>query len=167
VPTRRVATSPAERSTARCWLMFGTLQRRSLDSSVTERSPQASVSSTHRRLGSDSARAMAALRGRSTSLRGSVAPVTLEVSHYLRKDANCNRCVVQRGCLTPLSSSSPQHRVPRAPGVVRDLAAHSSHAWRAAPTLFCVDAGTSTADLARPATIVVSRAEAAASLPSR
>src|SRR3990170_6256991 len=68
VPSRRAVTKPAERSTPRCWLMLGTWQPTSRESSLTERSPVASVSSTHRRLGSDSARATMAVRWRSSSL---------------------------------------------------------------------------------------------------
>ena len=56
LPSRRLTTSPAERRTARCWLMFGTWQLASRERSLTECSPFARTSSTHRRLGSASAR---------------------------------------------------------------------------------------------------------------
>src|SRR5438876_2177136 len=80
--------------------MFGMWQPRPLDSSPTERSPQASISSTQRRLGSDSARAIAALRGRSSSLRGRVAPVTassLSLFAQMRKHDRLDLCVGGHG----------------------------------------------------------------------
>src|SRR5919106_4832073 len=58
---------PALRSTERCWLMFGTWQPTSRDRALTDRSPAARRSSTHRRLASAKALATAALRSRSSS----------------------------------------------------------------------------------------------------
>src|SRR3954447_7952574 len=69
--------------------MLGTWQPTSRDSSPTERSPVASVSRTHSRLGSDNARATFAVRWRSSSVAGSVALIIRFVfSHLLRKDAS-------------------------------------------------------------------------------
>src|SRR4029079_14759521 len=86
-PSRRVVTRPAERSTARCWLMFGTWQLTRLASSPTDASPPARDSRTHRRLGSPRARATAAERCRSASVVGWLSS-THQVSHWLRKNAS-------------------------------------------------------------------------------
>ena len=51
LPSRRVVTSPALRSTARCWLMLGTWQPTRSLRSVTDSSPMASDSRTHSRFG--------------------------------------------------------------------------------------------------------------------
>src|SRR3990172_2540505 len=67
--------------------MFGTWQPTSRESPLTERSPAASVSRTHSRLGSASARPTAANRSRSISLE-IVADVMLGLCHHLRKYAS-------------------------------------------------------------------------------